>query len=151
MQSTTTVLRRGSQGQAVKNIQGQLNIFGAKLKEDGIFGPATEAAVKEFQKRSGLTVDGIVGTKTLNALSQATSVPIDVLNSLPLLRRGSQGEDVKKVQYNLNNNYGAKLVVDGIFGPATEAAVKKFQSEMGLVSDGIVGRLTWNALLHGFF
>ncbi|MEA5521301.1 peptidoglycan-binding protein [Limnoraphis robusta] len=151
MQVTTTILRRGSQGQAVKNIQAQLNIFGAKLVIDGIFGAATEAAVKEFQKRSGLTVDGIVGTKTLNALSQATTVPIDVLNSLPLLRRGSKGGDVKNVQVQLNNHFGANLVLDGAFGPATEAAVKKYQSQMGLVPDGIVGRLTWNALLHPFF
>ncbi|WP_413166770.1 peptidoglycan-binding domain-containing protein [Capilliphycus salinus ALCB114379] len=151
MQSTTTILRRGSQGQAVKDIQALLNIFGAKLKEDGVFGAATEAAVKAFQKNSGLTVDSIVGPQTIKALSQATSVPIDVLNSLPLLRRGSKGGDVKYVQAELNNHFGANLAVDGAFGPATEAAVKKYQSKMGLVPDGIVGRLTWNALLHPFF
>lgn len=68
MQVTTTILRRGSQGQAVKNIQAQLNIFGAKLVVDGIFGAATEAAVKKFQSEMGLAVDGIVGPQTMNAL-----------------------------------------------------------------------------------
>lgn len=150
MQSATTILRRGSQGEAVKNIQGQLNIFGATLVEDGIFGPATEAAVKEFQNKNGLTVDGIVGPQTMSVLSRATTVPISVLNTLPVLRLGSRGEDVKKLQSSLNTA-GAKLAVDGIFGPATEAAVKEFQAKMGQVVDGIVGRLTWNALLHPFF
>ncbi|EAW38868.1 peptidoglycan-binding protein [Lyngbya sp. PCC 8106] len=135
----------------MKDIQAQLNIFGAKLVEDGIFGATTEAAVKEFQKKSGLTVDGIVGPKTINILSQATSVPIRTLNSLPILRQGSKGEDVIQIQNNLNNYSGENLVVDGVFGNATEAAIKKFQAEKGLVVDGIVGRLTWNALLHPFF
>ncbi len=146
MQSTTTILRRGSQGQAVKNIQGQLNITGAKLKEDGIFGLTTEAAVKEFQKKFGLAVDGIVGPQTMNLLDSVTIIPIKELKSMPILRRGSQGKDVNKLQ-NILNDYGAKLVVDGIFGLATEAAVKKFQSEYGLTVDGIVGYLTWHALI----
>jgi peptidoglycan hydrolase-like protein with peptidoglycan-binding domain len=45
------------------------------------------------------------------------------------------------------NRHGAKLVVDGIFGRLTEAAVKAFQKSRGLVVDGIVGPLTWSKLL----
>jgi len=52
-------IKKGSRGQEVKHLQTYLH-----LMADGIFGPLTEEAVKEFQKNHGLTADGIVGTKT---------------------------------------------------------------------------------------
>lgn len=58
----------------------------------------------------------------------------------PTLRRPATGEQVKQVQAKL------AVVVDGIFGPITEAAVRAFQRDHGLVPDGIVGPLTWAAL-----
>lgn len=63
------------------------------------------------------------------------------------LKRGSKGEDVKKLQNDLNilgsyDNDGSKLVVDGSFGRRTEESVKRFQKENGLVVDGIVGKQT---------
>jgi hypothetical protein len=66
--------------------------------------------------------------------------------SRPVLRRGSRGEPVRCLQESLNNWGGAKLLVDGIFGPATEAAVKRFQKAHKLVVDGVVGPQTWGAL-----
>lgn len=54
--------------------------------------------------------------------------------------------DVRTIQYLLNAR-GAGLVVDGIFGPRTTAAVKSFQRSHGLVADGIVGKKTWAALI----
>lgn len=59
------------------------------------------------------------------------------------LRKGSKGEEVKRLQRLLN------LTDDGIFGPATEAAVKEYQKTHGLVADGIVGDKTWEALMNG--
>lgn len=62
-------LRRGNQGEAVEELQALLNAkFGFSLEIDGNFGSATETAVKEFQKKNGLTADGIVGKKTWAAL-----------------------------------------------------------------------------------
>jgi hypothetical protein len=58
---------------------------------------------------------------------------------LPLLKRGSTGDDVRRVQQ--------LLLVDGYFGSVTETAVKDFQREHGLVVDGVVGNYTWRALL----
>jgi putative chitinase len=60
-----------------------------------------------------------------------------------LLKIGSKGEDVKKLQSKLG------LVSDGIFGAGTAAAVKKWQAENGLGADGIVGDGTWSKMFGG--
>jgi N-acetylmuramoyl-L-alanine amidase len=62
------LLKRGSVGQQVKELQAQLNKFGYKLVVDGIFGSKTETAVKDFQAKKKLSVDGIVGNNTRKAL-----------------------------------------------------------------------------------
>ena len=62
------------------------------------------------------------------------------------LTRGSQGSLVKTLQEKLNQlgyNVGS---VDGVFGPRTEIAVRKFQADKGLDMDGVVGNQTWQAL-----
>src|SRR5690554_3323083 len=63
------MLMLGSKGQAVRDLQAALNRSGAELYVDGDFGPVTEAAVIEFQRRVGLVVDGIAGSKTQLALA----------------------------------------------------------------------------------
>jgi peptidoglycan hydrolase-like protein with peptidoglycan-binding domain len=68
-----TMMRRGATGEAVRKLQDGLNrVFGlySKLKEDGIFGYATERVVKEFQKRSNLKIDGVVGPVTRAELAK---------------------------------------------------------------------------------
>ena len=68
----TPTLRRGSEGEAVEELQVLLNAkYGADLDVDGKFGAKTEAAVKAFQKGHGLTADGVVGAKTRKALGLA--------------------------------------------------------------------------------
>jgi N-acetylmuramoyl-L-alanine amidase len=69
------------------------------------------------------------------ATSQKDSIPYK-----GIVKEGSRGESVKKVQQKL------KVTADGIFGPVTEKAVKKFQAKNGLVADGIVGPKTWSKL-----
>ena len=63
----------------------------------------------------------------------------------PILRKGSRGEEVKKLQSALTHN-GFVTTSDGIFGPATEQNVISFQGMKGLTKDGIVGPQTWKAL-----
>lgn len=64
----------------------------------------------------------------------------------PVEQVGSTGEDVRTVQYLLAV-HGHTVTVDAQFGPATRAAVRAFQSSKGLADDGIVGNLTWEALI----
>jgi peptidoglycan hydrolase-like protein with peptidoglycan-binding domain len=66
--ATMPLLKKGSQGEAVKKLQQTLNGKGYKLTEDGDFGNKTEAAVKAFQKANGLEVDGEVGPMTWGVL-----------------------------------------------------------------------------------
>lgn len=67
----TQTLRHGSKGQAVRQLQRALNANGAKLFPDGDFGDKTEQAVRAYQLKVGLVVDGVAGEKTLAALAGA--------------------------------------------------------------------------------
>ena len=64
----TDLLRKGDRGDDIKLLQHRLNILGWQLTEDGIWGVQTDSAVRGYQYRAGLTVDGIVGAKTRAAL-----------------------------------------------------------------------------------
>ena len=115
---------------------------------DGIFGPYTRAAVESFQAGAGLVVDGVVGPITWGALGGDAPQP-------PTLRRGSNGEIVATLQTVLNEGRGdfssdsdPALVVDGVFGPKTAAAVEGTQELAGAVVDGVVGFQTWALPVH---
>jgi hypothetical protein len=73
--------------------------------------------------------------------------PAQASDGQPVLRRGATGPAVTRLQERLNAHGTAPaLVVDGVFGPATDAAVRAFQQQNGLAVDGIVGPRTWAAL-----
>ena len=79
-------VRRGSTGQEVQNLQNILLQLGYNIggpTADGNFGPATEAAVKQFQQTSGLTADGIVGPGTWSALCSAAGGNMQAPPSAP--------------------------------------------------------------------
>ncbi|HMC09271.1 MAG TPA: peptidoglycan-binding protein [Actinomycetota bacterium] len=125
----------------IRTVQELLRQHGFDVVVDGIFGPKTEDAVKAFQRSRGLTADGIVGNRTWPALIVQVS-------------RGSQGDAVRAVQgqfqaRNLSGDPFRGLQVDGVFGPETERTVRTFQQAAELAPDGIVGPLTWNALVNG--
>lgn len=74
------VIRKGSRGEAVKELQAYLNKLDSvqpKLTVDGIFGSGTDKAVKQFQKGAGLLTDGVVGQRTWNSLAQVPSSNVD--------------------------------------------------------------------------
>jgi peptidoglycan hydrolase-like protein with peptidoglycan-binding domain len=67
----------------------------------------------------------------------------------PTISEGATGDVVRRLQRALRRTPNPGLVVDGIFGPITLAALEDFQKGAGLMVDGIVGPLTWNALPDG--
>ena len=157
-----TALRTGSTGSAVEQVQFWLNTLAQyesalpSLSVDGRYGTATASAVRAFQRRYGLTVDGVVGRETWNAIyNEFRSIQSDngTPNAYPgtALREGASGQNVRLVQFWLKIAHTVysrlnDLTVDGKFGAATTAAVKRFQTYFGLTSDGVVGRTTWNKL-----
>lgn len=139
---TTTIrptLSLGRTGEDVKYLQQILNATVADntLVVDGNFGTLTKEAVIIFQKQYDLSLDGVVGFQTWSV--------IDIIIR-PTLLRGSTGEDVAYLQGRLNGIGFGYLVIDGIFGTATEEEVKKFQKYYGLTINGIVGLQDWAKL-----
>ncbi|MCE7080381.1 peptidoglycan-binding protein [Streptomyces sp. ST2-7A] len=63
-----------------------------------------------------------------------------------VMGRGAGGEHVKALQWSLNRCEGARLDVDGVFGPATESALRTARSRNGVASDGVYGPNTRNAM-----
>lgn len=80
----------------------------------------------------------------ITVVSDSTVASANVAS--PTLKRGAEGTQVKTLQENLNKIMAAGLEVDGIFGPKTEAAVKKFQKKYSLIIDGIYGPKTYSKL-----
>lgn len=83
-----TTLKLGSRGVDVKTLQSKLNLLA-----DGIFGPMTEEAVRDFQKSHSLTVDGIVGPKTWAALGVKTNNPRNITEIIVHCSATPQGEN----------------------------------------------------------
>lgn len=115
---------------------------------DGIFGPVTERAVKEFQHSANLVIDGIIGPQTWRALGGGAAEP-------PTLAEGSTGAVVERLQRALNEGRGQlapgtgpTLAVDGDYGPVTARAVEAMQDEAGISVDGVVGLQTWAVPVH---
>jgi peptidoglycan hydrolase-like protein with peptidoglycan-binding domain len=74
--SSSSTLKKGSKGDAVKTLQSQLSKLGYTIGTiDGVFGSGTESALKTFQKANNLTVDGVAGPNTLNAIKKLSEKP----------------------------------------------------------------------------
>ena len=111
-------------------VQYLLRARGAGIAADGVYGPQTADAVRQFAlSQRAVDVDDVVGNLTWPEL---------IIQVGP----GSTGDAVRAVQVLFSH-----LAVDGVFGPDTESAVKKFQEMFGFDIDGIVGPLTWQGLV----
>jgi peptidoglycan hydrolase-like protein with peptidoglycan-binding domain len=136
----------GATGAAVRRLQRALRRTpNLGVNVNGTFDSTTETAAKEFQESAGLTVDGIVGPLTWNALPDG--------GPMPTLQEGSSGDVVRSLQTVLTNGASGQWNtspqgVDGKFGPHTRASVEAFQSWGGVTVDGVVGDETWSVSLH---
>ena len=171
-----TPLRRGSTGPYVVVIQTSLNRIAQNYPAipkipvvDGIYGSRTEASVRAFQEIFGLVADGIVGKATwyelvrlytavtrlaeLRSLGQRFySIGWEYPNSL---YPGDQGNKVRHLQYMLSllSEYIDNIppiAIDGIYGPATESAVRAAQGWFGLPVTGITDAKTWDEIYDQF-
>ncbi len=155
---SSTLLRYGSQNDAVRILQENLTNLGYYDGSiTGHFGSITEAAVMNFQRRNGLSADGIAGAKTLEKIDEAlgkassssssSNSSSDGSSSETLLKYGMEGsEAVRTLQQNLKTLGYYTGSVTGNFGRLTKDAVFRFQRANDLSADGIAGEKTLAAI-----
>lgn len=170
-------LRSGSSGEYVVVLQTMLNRVARNYPAiprinpvDGVFGPQTERAVREFQRVFNLAVDGIVGRATwyklvflyvgVTRLSELTSegqtfTQVQAPSAGVTLSEGSSGPAVSALQFFITvlgqvlYNFPT-LNIDGIFGPRTRQAVMDAQRYLGLEPTGVVDTDTWMAIYDAY-
>ena len=165
-----TVLQSGDSGTDVATLQYYLDFLGffydtlPDIRIDGIFGDETRNAVLAFQQQFGLSQDGIVGRQTWYKIQDRYDA---VLRSLPseyssyssllypgyYITTGATGKVVEQLQtfintISANNPSIPSVTVDGVFGEATQNAVRAIQRLVGQNPTGAVGPLTWNAIVN---
>lgn len=118
----------------VLTVQHLLRAHGAKIAADSVYGPQTGVAMKAFQ--SSLRSDDL----------STTCGQLDWPALIVKVKQGDKGDAVSAAQHLL-----ADIAADGVFGPATNKAVKDFQRMWGLIVDGVVGSKTWEALVKPKF
>lgn len=142
------VFRRGDTGPAVADARDKLARLGLLTDAAGDvveFDDALELAVRTFQQRRGLRVDGVIGPETYRALDEAHWRLGDRLLSF-IAGHPYVGDDVALLQQRLLDMGFDAGRCDGIFGRQTDAAVREFQRNVGLLADGTVGPKTLRAL-----
>ncbi len=158
--SSSSSLRPGMKDDNILALQTALKTklgLGSEFKLDGSYGPATSAAVKQFQLLHDLEDDGIAGVLTQDKLAGTVigmqEVVPETNQSLYTgvgytLRPGMKDDNVLALQTALKEKLGLgnDFKLDGSYGPATSAAVKQFQLLHDLEDDGIAGVLTQVAL-----
>ncbi len=139
-------LKLGSFGDNVKILQEKLKILGFyNALITGSFGLSTEIGVKAFQKKVGIEESGIVDNATWEKINEYTS-SIAPISNYPTLSIGSTGNYVTDLQLKLKSLLYYTGDVNGNFDLETQNAVKRFQLNNSLTSDGIVGSKTWNLI-----
>ncbi len=167
-------LRPGDFGNDVRTVQIRLNRIATNYPSipkiypiDGVYSAQMEDSVREFQRIFDLAEDGIIGratwyqilriwsgVKRLGELSSEGIALEDISNQFPTeLQQGDSGDYVRKFQHFLqvvgqNLDTIPEIRADGIFGPATENAVRAFQRSYGLPDTGVVDEVTWNDLFN---
>lgn len=132
---TWPTVESGVRGPDVYAAQHLVTHHGFAIDQDGVFGPDTEAAVKEFQLSADLDDSGVVD-------------PVTWPHLVVTVREGDNSQAVRAAQRQCVK-HGHPIEVDGAFGSLTTEAVKVLQKANDLTEDGIVGQQTWRALVGG--
>ena len=163
-------LGKWDKGDPVRDWQDFLNDQGYKLKVDGYFGDDTVSATRSYQKKVGVTVDGLAGTDTISKAVKdgfkwkrkgskpskpktpdAPKFPfpkghwMGVESSNPKNHSGYHAKDRAgiKVWQSRMKDRGWTITVDGYFGPQSERVARQFQKQVGVAQDGLVGEVTF--------
>ena len=141
------VYRRGDRGPVVVDLRAKLARLGLlpDLGEADLFDDAVDRALRAFQQRRGLRVDGVVGPETYRALDEAHWRLGDRLLSY-VVTHPYVGDDVATLQQRLFEMGFDPGRCDGIFGRQTETALREFQRNVGQAPDGTVGPKTLKSL-----
>lgn len=151
-----TTIKLNNTGDAVTALQERLQFLGYyDGKITGVYDKATQTAVKSFQKKNGVKVDGLAGAKTQEALfndqavdstSKVTAAPVTAtpkptptVTPSALVKKGTQGEDARLVQQRLKDLGYLAGKADGIFGAESVEALRTFQKQHDLSPDGMCG------------
>jgi N-acetylmuramoyl-L-alanine amidase len=146
---SAVILKRGDIGPAVSEVRDRLIHLGLLTAKPGgsgdIFDDELFEAISVFQQSRGLTVDGIVGPRTIRRLDEARwKIGDRVLSFTP--GHIVHGEDVAQLQQRLVQLGFVLNRVDGVFGKDTDRCVREFQNNVGLPVDGICGPDVFRAL-----
>jgi N-acetylmuramoyl-L-alanine amidase len=145
--SAEALAKPGDSGQVVTEVIASLARLGLLRNSPTSFDDDVIAALAHFQQSRGLSATGVLTRGTYRALEEARWRLGDRnLSVIPgaLMR----GDDVTTLQQRLTEMGFDSGRIDGIYGPLTESAVKEFQRQVGLASDGIVGVGTYKALIR---
>ena len=139
-------IKKNSTGANVAFAQKQLLVYMPSeayyVVVDGNFGTVTEDAVKAFQKKCGISQDGIVGAGTWPRLG-----PNVYSNMASYWNKKLSIEEVQRL-LKISGRYTG--TIDGIFGVNTENAIKNFQQAYGITKDGIWGKQCWGITEQGY-
>ena len=152
MASTYTMVAYGSQGSAVRQLQSELNKRGYSLDEDGIFGKKTRSAVRDYQKKNGLTmVDGIAGDETWGSLLSAPTAAERAVQAAAAAEAAAPraevtGSTAKRLQ-ELERGYtpsddvtAARAYRDSVAALEPGAYQSRFEDRLQELYDQIAGR-----------
>jgi peptidoglycan hydrolase-like protein with peptidoglycan-binding domain len=130
----------GAEGTDIHELQIRLRELGYINKATDYFGTETEAAVKKFQEKNGLSADGTVGEQTLELLYSEDA-------KANAISYGEKSDEVLSYQKRLAKLGYLTSEPDGTFGKDTVTAVRRFQERNGLIADGYVGPQTKELLM----
>ena len=146
--TSTTVVSYVNSLEDAQTMLETLGLYDGEI--DGELDSETRAAIKKFQKLSGLVVDGILGPITKESLSMGELSYISFEGSIEdFVSELGYYPEIEKAQIKLKNLKLYSAEIDGLNGLLTKSAVREFQRLSGLTTDGVLGPITLAALEKG--